>query len=288
MRILFSFKYGYGIVDIGRLGFRVGGNTLLQKSIRKPVLVSALILLTVLLTGCSVDGIATIPTEELVNRGFWNRFIVYPMALSLDFFAGLLMNQYGLSILVMTIIIRFLILPLTLKQYRSSRALQALQPQLQKLREKYKNDQQKFNQELMKLYQEHNINPLAGCLPVLIQMPILLALYNAIMYNPAIRGEHSKFLWMDLSQPDNLYILPVLAALTTYIQQKMVMSQSGQNNPMQGIMIIFPILIFVMSISFPSALPLYWVYSNLFTLVQTYFIYGIGKNKGGQVKGGKA
>jgi len=122
----------------------------------------------------------------------------------------------------------------------------------------------------------------------LIQMPILLALYNAIMYNPAIRGEHSKFLWMDLSQPDNLYILPVLAALTTYIQQKMVMSQSGQNNPMQGIMIIFPILIFVMSISFPSALPLYWVYSNLFTLVQTYFIYGIGKNKGGQVKGGKA
>jgi len=261
---------------------------LLQKSIRKPVLVSALILLTVLLTGCSVDGIATIPTEELVNRGFWHRFIVYPMALSLDFFAGLLMNQYGLSILVMTIIIRFLILPLTLKQYRSSRALQALQPQLQKLREKYKNDQQKFNQELMKLYQEHNINPLAGCLPVLIQMPILLALYNTIMYNPAIRGEHSKFLWMDLSQPDNLYILPVLAALTTYIQQKMVMSQSGQNNPMQGIMIIFPILIFVMSISFPSALPLYWVYSNLFTLVQTYFIYGIGKNKGGQVKGGKA
>jgi YidC/Oxa1 family membrane protein insertase len=168
--------------------------------------------------------------------------------------------------------------------------MQALQPELLKLRDKYKNDQQKYQEEMMKLYQKHNVNPLAGCLPILIQMPILLALYNAIMYNPAIRGEHSQFLWMDLSEPDKFYILPILAALTTYIQQKMITSQTpNTNNPMQGIMIIFPILIFVMSISFPSALPLYWVYSNLFTLVQTYFIYGIGKtNKEGQVKGGKS
>lgn len=258
-----------------------------KKSMRKPLLVFGLILLVVLLSGCSADGFPMIETEDLAKGGFWQRFIVYPMALSLDFFAGLLMNQYGLSILVMTIIIRFLILPLSLKQYRSSRAMQALQPQLMKLRDKYKNDPQKYQQEMMKIYQEHNINPLAGCLPILIQMPILLALYNAIMYNPDIRGEHSQFLWMDLSQPDHLYILPILAALTTFIQQKMVSSQM-QNNPMQGILIIFPILIFIMSMQFPSALPLYWVYSNLFTLVQTYFIYGIGKNKGGQVKGGKS
>jgi len=251
------------------------------------MLVFGLLLLIVLLSGCTADAIPTIPTDELSQGGFWQKFIVYPFAMALDFFAGLLFNQYGLSILLMTIIIRFLILPLTLKQYRSSRAMQALQPELLKLREKYKNDQQKYQQEMMKIYQENNINPLAGCLPILIQMPILLALYNAIMYNPAIRGEHSSFLWMDLSEPDKLYILPVLAALTTYIQQKMVSSQVP-NNPMQGIMIIFPIMIFIMSMSFPSALPLYWVYSNLFTLVQTYFIYGIGKNKGGQVKGGKA
>src|SRR5690606_15469698 len=157
-----------------------------------------------------------------------------------------------------------LILPLTLKQHRSSKAMQALQPELIKLQNKYKNDREKYQQEMMKLYQEHNVNPLAGCLPILIQMPILLALYHSIMYNPAIRGEHSTVLWMDLSQPDTYYILPVIAALTTYIQQKMVMSQSP-NNQMQGIMIIFPILIFVMSMSFPAALPLYWVYSNLFT-----------------------
>lgn len=260
---------------------------MLQLSKRKPMLVFGLLLLIVLLSGCTADAIPTIPTDELSQGGFWQKFIVYPFAMALDFFAGLLFNQYGLSILLMTIIIRFLILPLTLKQYRSSRAMQALQPELLKLREKYKNDQQKYQQEMMKIYQENNINPLAGCLPILIQMPILLALYNAIMYNPAIRGEHSSFLWMDLSEPDKLYILPVLAALTTYIQQKMVSSQVP-NNPMQGIMIIFPIMIFIMSMSFPSALPLYWVYSNLFTLVQTYFIYGIGKNKGGQVKGGKA
>lgn len=259
---------------------------MLQKN-RKPLLVAGLLLFVVLLSGCTTDAIPMIPTDELTQGGFWQKYIVYPFALSLDFFAGLLFNQYGLSILVVTIIIRFLILPLTLKQYKSSKAMQALQPEMQKLRDKYKNDQQKFQQEMMKLYQQNNVNPLSGCLPILVQMPILLALYNAIMYNPAIRGEHSNFLWMDLSEPDRLFILPVLAALTTYIQQKMVMTQTP-NNPMQGLLIIFPILIFVMSMSFPAALPLYWVYSNLFTLVQTYFIYGIGKNKGGKVKGGKA
>jgi len=263
---------------------------LLQRSVRKPLLVIGLLLFVVLLSGCSTSAIPTIPTEELAQGGFWQRYIVYPFALSLDFFAELLFNQYGLAILVMTIIIRLLLLPLTLKQYRSSKAMQALQPELLKLRDKYKNDQQKYQEEMMKLYQKHNVNPLAGCLPILIQMPILLALYNSIMYNPAIRGEHSHFLWMDLSEPDKFYILPILAALTTYIQQKMISSQTpNANNPMNGIMIIFPILIFVMSISFPSALPLYWVYSNLFTLVQTYFIYGIGKSKKeGQVKGGKS
>lgn len=253
------------------------------------MLVIGLLLFVILLSGCSTDAIPTIPTNELPQGGFWQRYIVYPFALSLDFFAGILFGQYGLSILVMTIIIRFAILPLTLKQYRSSKAMQALQPELLKLREKYKNDQQKYQEEMMKLYQQNNVNPLAGCLPILIQMPILLALYNSIMYNPAIRGEDSMFLWMNLSQTDPYYILPTLAAITTYIQQKMVTSQTPNvNNPMQGIMIIFPILIFVMSMSFPAALPLYWVYSNLFTLVQTYFIYGVGKNKGGQVKGGKA
>lgn len=256
---------------------------MVQRSARKPLMIAGLLLFVILLSGCTADHIPTIPPEELAQGGFWQRYIVYPFMVTLDFLAGLFFNQYGIAILILTIVIRLLILPLNLKQHRSSKAMQALQPELIKLQNKYKNDREKYQQEMMKLYQEHNINPLAGCLPILIQMPILLALYHSIMYNPAIRGEHSTFLWMDLSQPDTYYILPVIAALTTYIQQKMVMSQSP-NNQMQGIMIIFPILIFVMSMSFPAALPLYWVYSNLFTLVQTYFLYGIGKNKKRQVE----
>lgn len=121
----------------------------------------------------------------------------------------------------------------------------------------------------MKLFQQHGVNPLSGCFPLLVQMPVLIALYQSILGNPNIR-EHN-FLWMQLGAPDHLYILAILAAFTTFAQQKMMQAQMPQN--MRLLMFIFPILIFVMSLSFPSALVLYWVYSNLFTIVQSYFIY---------------
>jgi len=129
----------------------------------------------------------------------------------------------------------------------------------------------------MKLFQKHGVNPLAGCFPLLVQMPVLFALYHAIMRNPEI-SEHS-FLWMQLGEKDPYYVLPILAALTTYIQQKVVSTQTPAQ--MQALMIIFPVLIFVMAMNFASALPLYWVYSNIFTIVQSYFLYG-----GSQVRGG--
>lgn len=214
------------------------------------------------------------------NRGIWDKYFVKPLSDSMDWFADLLWGQYGLSILVVTIIIRLIILPLTLKQYRSSKRMQEIQPELQKLKEKFKDDVKKQQEETMKLFQKHGVNPLAGCLPILIQMPVLIALYNAIMRNEHIREQ--SFLWMQLGTPDSFYILPILAALTTFIQQKMMSAQ--MNAQMRSLMIIFPILIFVMSMNFASALPLYWVYSNLFTIVQTYFIYGGSRNKGGQAK----
>lgn len=224
-----------------------------------------------LLAGCGNP--AATPIDP--NNGVWDKYFVKPLSDTLDWFAHLMWDSYGLAILVVTIIIRLIILPLTLKQYRSSKKMQMIQPEMQKLREKYKDDPKKQQEETMKLFQKEGVNPLAGCFPLLVQMPILIALYNAIMRNAEIK-EHS-FLWMQLGTPDPYYILPLIAALTTFLQQKMMSSQ--MNAQMQSLMFIFPVLIFVMSMSFASALPLYWVYSNIFTIVQTYFIYGVPKKE---------
>jgi YidC/Oxa1 family membrane protein insertase len=227
-----------------------------------------------LLAGCSMD-----PEVNPIDpaNGFWDKFFVFPVSFSLDWFAAFFFGEYGLSILAVTIIIRFLILPLTLKQYRSSKQMQALQPELKKLKEKYKDDTKKQQEETMKLFQKNGVNPLAGCFPLLVQMPILIALYHAIMRNGEI-SSHS-FLWLELGAKDPYYILPILAALTTFIQQKMMSATMPAQ--MKNLMFIFPILIFVMAMNFASALPLYWVYSNIFTIVQTHFIYGGSQNKGG-------
>ena len=246
---------------------------------RKRAAAAALLLVVALLAGCAPRTMETIQTEDLLEGGFFQRYFVYPMSWALDTFANLLFGEYGLSILVVTIIVRLLVLPLNLKQYQSSKAMQKIQPELQALQKKYKNDQQKLQEETMKLFQKHNINPLSGCFPLLVQMPILIALYYAIMYNPDIRT-HS-FLWMDLGTRDPYYMLPILAALTTWLQQKIISLYSPPNPQMRMILLIFPVMIFTISMSLPAALPLYWVYGNIFSIVQTYFIYGRGSKEEG-------
>lgn len=238
-----------------------------------------LALLPLLLSACT--STAHVTPIDPQTAGFFTKYFVYPLSLTLDWFAAHLWGQYGLSILVVTLIIRFLILPLTLKQYRSSKRMQELQPELKKIKEKFKDDAKKQQEETMKLFQTNGVNPLAGCFPLIIQMPILIALYQAIMRNDQIR-EHT-FLWMNLGAPDKYYILPLLAAATTFLQQK-VMSSQMTNPQMQSLMFIFPVMIFVMSMNFAAALPLYWVYSNLFTVVQSYLMYG-GANKKVEAKG---
>lgn len=247
---------------------------------RKLWIVVGIALLVIVLSGCS-PNFQTIETEDLAKGSFWQKYFVYPLSFGLEWFADHLWGQFGLSILVVTIIIRLLILPLTLKQYRSSKAMQDLQPELKKIKEQYKDDAKKQQEETMKLFQKNGVNPLAGCFPILIQMPVLIALYNAIIWNPDIRSH--TFLWFEMGKPDPYYLLPILAAATTWIQQQMMSSQ--MNAQMKSIMIIFPVMIFVMSMSFASALPLYWFYSNLFTVVQTYFLYGRSNAKGGVKKG---
>lgn len=257
---------------------------LFRNSKHKWLLVLGLVLIMGLLAGCGTPANHQMETEDLLKGNFWEKNVVYYFALTLDTFADWFGGHYGFAILLLTIIVRTLILPLTLKQYRSSKAMQAIQPQMAEIKKKYKDNPQKQQEETMKLFQQHQVNPMAGCFPLIVQMPVFIALYNAIYYNSAISED--KFLWFQLGTSANeggwsYYLLPLLAAATTFIQSKMMQKQQTQTMPGMGMMLtIFPVLIFVMAINFPSALPLYWVYSNIYTIVQNYFLYVRSSDKG--------
>lgn len=235
-------------------------------------LLMGLVGLVVLLTGCT--EINQPITKE--SEGFWNEYIVYPLSWLITYFATLLGNDYGLSIIIVTLLIRFAILPLMIKQTKNTKAMQALQPEMKALREKYSSKdqktQQKLQQETMGLFQKHGVNPLAGCFPLLVQMPILIGFFHAITRTREI-AEHN-FLWFDLGDKDPYFILPVVAGITTFIQQKIMMAGMENNPQMTMMLYIMPVMIVVFAFNFPSALSLYWVVGNLFMIAQTYFIKG--------------
>lgn len=232
-----------------------------------------LMLLSVVIFLSACGGVNQVPiTPE--TEGFWNHFFVYPMSWLIIFVAELFNGSYGLSIVVVTIGIRLLLLPLMIKQQKSSRAMQALRPEMEALQKKYKDEskkdpkkQQSMQKELMSLYQTNGVNPMAGCLPLFVQLPVLMAFYFAIMRTEQI-ALHT-FLWFDLGQPDPLYLLPIIAGITTFLQVKLTSSQL--NDQMKIVMYIMPVMIIVAGVTLPSALSLYWVVGNVFMIIQTYF-----------------
>ncbi|HWR44034.1 YidC/Oxa1 family membrane protein insertase [Sporomusa sp.] len=179
--------------------------------------------------------------------------------------------NYGIAIILLTIAIKALMYPLTVKQVKSMKAMQDIQPKMKELQEKYKGNPEKLNKELANLYKEAGVNPLAGCLPLLVQMPFLISIFFAIRDYQYAQLPPS-FLWLpDLAQPDPTYILPVLSALTTYIQQKQTTTEMTQQNKMM--LIFMPLFIGYISLTFPGGLVLYWVVSNTFQIAQQWFMY---------------
>lgn len=249
-------------------------------------LLMALIGLVALLSGCT--EINQPITNE--SEGFWNEYVVYPLSWLITYFATLLNNDYGLSIIIVTLLIRFAILPLMIKQTKNAKAMQALQPEMKALREKYSSKdqktQQKLQQETMGLFQKHGVNPLAGCFPLLVQMPILIGFFHAITRTTEIANHN--FMWFDLGDPDPYFILPVVAGITTFIQQKIMMAGMDNNPQMVMMLWIMPIMIVVFAINFPAALSLYWVVGNIFMIVQTYFIKGPELRKSKETAAGTA
>ncbi|SJZ89413.1 YidC/Oxa1 family membrane protein insertase [Garciella nitratireducens] len=196
-------------------------------------------------------------------------------------------GNYGFSIIVFTILVKLLLIPLTKKQTDNTKKMQEIQPKLQEIQKKYGNNREKLNKELLKLYDEYNYKPTAGCLPLLIQFPIIIGLFRVIQQPevyvfPKGYDVVHKFLWIsDLSKPDPYYILPVLAAIFTYFSMK-VSTPQQQNaantdtaaQTQKTMAMVMPIMIGFISLKFPAGLALYWVVSNLMQAIQQYIILG--------------
>lgn len=181
--------------------------------------------------------------------------------------------QYVLAITILTVAIRVCLLPFNIKSAKSTQGMQAIQPEVKKIQEKYKNDPQKANAEIMKIYKENNVSMTGGCLPSLLPLPILMALYY-VFYNMSVEG---SFLWIkDLNAPDQLFILPVLAAVTTFLPSYLMTksnpspSEGGMN--MNGMTIAMSLMMGFMAINFKSILVIYWVLGGIIQLATTYFI----------------
>lgn len=187
-----------------------------------------------------------------------------------NFTASVGIPNLGLAIVIMTIIIKLVMFPLTKKQIQSTKAMMSIQPKMKALQEKYKDDKQRLNMELANLYKTEGVNPLAGCLPLLIQMPIMIGIFYGIRdYDYAAHPEIvTSFLWLkDISLSDPTYILPILSALTTFIQTKQTMPDTG--NAQNKIMMYFmPLFIGYISLTFPAGLVLYWVVMNIMQIAQ--------------------
>ena len=262
------------------MGYNLNEISLEPKFLRRKIrlkkrmtLIIGLILIVALLAGCTETN-KPITSE---SEGFWNQYIVYPLSQVIDFFADVAGGSYGLSIIIVTIVIRLVLLPLMIKQTKSTKAMQAIQPELKEIKAKYSSKdqktQQKLQQETMELFQKHGVNPMAGCLPLFVQMPILIGIYHAIMRNPDLQ-QHANFLWFDLAAPDPIFLLPIIAGVTTFIQQKISMVGMDDNPQMAMMLWLMPIMIVVFAVNFPAALALYWVVGNLFMIVQTLAIKG--------------
>jgi len=190
-------------------------------------------------------------------------------------------GNYGIAIIIVTFLMRIIIFPLTLKQEKSMKKMRDLQPELEKIKEKYKDNPQELQKQTAEIYRENGVNPLGGCLPLLIQMPIFVALYYAFI-GDAIPAD-AKFLWFTLKQPDRLFmlgkfafnLLPVLNVGVTFIQQKIMTSAtSGQetNQQMQSMLYMMPLMMLFIFYNMPSGVTLYYLVSGALSLVQQYFI----------------
>ena len=232
-------------------------------------MILSLVSVVLLLSGCT-EFDQPISSE---SEGFWNEFIVWPLVSVIQYFAENL-GSYALGIIAVTIIIRLVILPLTIKQVKSSKQMQEIQPKMKELQKKYASKdavtQKKYQEEMAALMQNSGVNPVAGCLPMLVQMPILIGFYHAISrMNATPTIDLGTFLVFPLAEPS--VILAVLAGLIQFV---VLMTGPAMDNPQMKIMMyIMPLMIIGFGIALPAALSLYWVVGNIISVIQNLVIH---------------
>jgi len=206
--------------------------------------------------------------ENAINFGSWLKWLAIPLLIALKFIFQYVGN-YGIAIIILTILIKIIFWPLSNKSYKSMKSMRDLQPKMMEIREKYQDDKQRLNQEIWNLYKSNKVNPMAGCLPMLIQLPVFIGLYKVFLC--AIELRHSPFFFwiLDLSAKDPYYITPLIMGASTYIQFKM----TPMTDPMQQkIMLFMPVVFTLIFLNFPSGLVIYWLFNNILSIAQQYYV----------------
>lgn len=206
--------------------------------------------------------------EHIVDFGFFS-IIARPLFWFLKLLYSITHN-YGIAIIILTILVRLPFIPIVNRGQKSMQKLSELQPKLMQLREQYKNDPQKLQKEMMELYRKYKVNPMSGCLPILLQIPVFFALYKILTIAIELRQAPFMFWIDDLSVKDPYYVLPILMGATMLIQQKM--TPSTMDPTQQKIMLLMPVIFTFLFLTFPSGLVLYWLVNNIFGIAQQFYI----------------
>ncbi len=239
------------------------------KKYKRTLLMLGIVGLVFILSACSNKPITNQST------GIWDGLIVLNFSRAIIWLAHFFGDSYGIGIIIFTIIIRIILLPLMIFQTRSMRKTQEVQPQLKALQKKYSSKDRetmaKLQSEQQKLYSEAGINPMMGCLPALVQLPIIWALYQAIWRTAVLRS--GTFLWLQLGHKDPYFVLPILAALATFLSSWLTTKSAPETNSMNTMMIVgMPVVVFFTAMNVASSLSLYWTVSYVFQVGQTLLI----------------
>ena len=236
-------------------------------------------------------------TLIFLGRDPINDIFINPLINALVLLNVVVGGNFGLSIILFTILLRIITIPFTIRQLESTKAMQAAQPEMQALQKKYK-DPKRRQEEMVKLYREHNINPLGCFMPMLIQMAVFIALYRALahlvggspeslvglsqrLYPFGILQEqiplNQEFLWMNMGEADTTFILPLIVGLSTYLQQRMTITPNAspqQQQQQQMMSWLLPMMLVFFTLNLPAGVGVYWVVSNVFSLFASYYVYG--------------
>lgn len=241
-----------------------------MKKYKKLLHVLGLVMVVSVLAAC---GSKEAITAE--STGLWDRYIIYNLSQFILWLSNIFGGSYAMGIIVFTVILRLLLTPAIKMQYDSQRQLQEIQPELDKLKAKYpsrdRESMARLQQEQQALMAERGVSQYAGCLPLAIQLPVMMALYQAILRTEVLKSGH--FLWTNLGQMDPFFVLPIIAAILTYANSYLMTKASpSQNGALKAMNYIMPAMILLISVGMPTAITLYWVVTNALTVVQTFIM----------------